>query len=55
MKTLILGGVRSGKNRLAERMASDTEQPIIYIATATALDTEMQTRIEKHREHRPDH
>jgi adenosylcobinamide kinase / adenosylcobinamide-phosphate guanylyltransferase len=54
MKTLILGGVRSGKSRLAERMAAETKRPVIYIATATALDAEMQTRIETHREHRPE-
>ena len=55
MKTLILGGVRSGKSRLAERLASESVLPVIYIATATALDKEMQTRIETHRTHRPDH
>ncbi len=55
MKTLILGGARSGKSRLAERLASKSGLPVIYIATATALDEEMQTRIETHRTHRPDH
>jgi len=54
MKTLILGGVRSGKSRLAERIASETGLPVIYIATATALDDEMRTRIEEHRTHRPE-
>ncbi|MDH5356087.1 MAG: bifunctional adenosylcobinamide kinase/adenosylcobinamide-phosphate guanylyltransferase [Gammaproteobacteria bacterium] len=55
MKTLILGGVRSGKSRLGEQLASDSGLPVIYIATATADDTEMQMRIESHRESRPDH
>lgn len=55
MKTLILGGVRSGKSRLAERLASESELSVIYIATATALDEEMQARIETHRTHRPGH
>jgi len=55
MKTLILGGVRSGKSRLAERLASESGLPVIYIATATAVDEEMQVRIETHRSHRPDH
>ncbi len=55
MKTLILGGVRSGKSRLAEQMAAQTNLPVVYIATAMALDDEMQTRITKHRTHRPKH
>lgn len=55
MKTLILGGVRSGKSRLAERCATDSNLPVHYVATATAEDEEMQKRIASHREHRPDH
>lgn len=55
MKTLILGGVRSGKSRLAERLAIESELPVIYIATATADDEEMQARIESHRKTRPAH
>jgi adenosylcobinamide kinase/adenosylcobinamide-phosphate guanylyltransferase len=55
MKTLILGGVRSGKSRLAEEMAITTNKPVIYIATAQARDNEMRERIDKHRKHRPKH
>jgi len=54
MKTLILGGVRSGKSRLAEHLASGSGLPVSYIATATADDAEMQRRIETHRQSRPD-
>ncbi len=55
MKTLILGGIKSGKSRLAETHAANTGKRVIYIATATANDDEMHRRIEHHRESRPSH
>ena len=55
MHQLILGGARSGKSRLAEKLASDSTLPVIYIATSQPLDGEMSARVAHHRERRPDH
>lgn len=54
-KTLILGGIKSGKSRLAEQRASNSELPVCYFATARAGDSEMQQRIARHRQQRPAH
>lgn len=53
MQTLILGGARSGKSRYAEQLARQSQKTVIYIATAEAQDSEMQTRIAHHQASRP--
>lgn len=55
MLQLILGGARSGKSRLAEKLATDSALEVVYIATSQPLDGEMNQRIAHHRERRPSH
>ncbi|MCC8975087.1 bifunctional adenosylcobinamide kinase/adenosylcobinamide-phosphate guanylyltransferase [Bradyrhizobium brasilense] len=49
---LITGGARSGKSRRAEFRARSFPGQPVYIATAEALDAEMDERIAKHRARR---
>ena len=52
--TFVTGGARSGKSSFAERLASTTGDPVLYIATLEPLDDEMRDRIARHREQRPE-
>lgn len=51
--TFILGGARSGKSSHAQHLAQAHGGQVLYVATATAGDDEMKTRIENHRAERP--
>ena len=51
---LILGGVRSGKSRYAQQLASDVGKRVLFLATAGAGDDEMKHRISKHKSSRPE-
>lgn len=51
--TLLVGGVRSGKSRLAVRLARRRGGPVMVIATGEPRDEEMAERIRLHRAERP--
>jgi len=50
---LIIGGARSGKSRFAQELALKLGESVLFVATATAGDEEMQHRIEEHQRARP--
>ncbi len=60
MRTLVLGGVRSGKSRWAEAALTEslkTDQPVHYLATGRVADSDpaWRQRVDAHRDRRPPH
>ncbi|MBV8930424.1 MAG: bifunctional adenosylcobinamide kinase/adenosylcobinamide-phosphate guanylyltransferase [Mycobacteriaceae bacterium] len=60
MRTLVLGGIRSGKSRWAELAIGEAvgpEQPVRYLATGQDADSDdaWAQRVAAHRERRPSH
>lgn len=51
---LVTGGARSGKSSFGEAQFN-SQETILYIATAQAFDEEMKERIRRHRNQRPSH
>lgn len=53
MRTLITGGVKSGKSTRALQTAQEMfGRPRVFVATAEAFDDEMRTRIDAHKRER---
>ncbi len=50
---LLLGGARSGKSRFTQEYARRNGENVLFVATATAGDEDMQRRIERHKKDRP--
>jgi adenosylcobinamide kinase/adenosylcobinamide-phosphate guanylyltransferase len=60
VRTLVLGGIRSGKSQWAEAAIAEsagTGRPVCYVATGATLDgdTEWSARVAAHRARRPSH
>ena len=57
MITLVLGGARSGKSMVAERLAARLPGPVTYVATlvtaSIGADVEMSARVAAHQARRP--
>jgi adenosylcobinamide kinase/adenosylcobinamide-phosphate guanylyltransferase len=52
--TLVLGGVRSGKSHYAQQLGERAAR-VVFVATATVGDDEMQRKVERHQSSRPPH
>jgi len=52
MRTLITGGVKSGKSTYALQLALAFPEPRYFLATAEAFDEEMESRIARHKAER---
>jgi len=49
----LLGGARSGKSALAQRVAATSGRPVVVVVTAEPRDADMAERIRRHQSSRP--
>ena len=54
MRTLLVGGARSGKSSLAVEIGIRHDGPVVFVAAAEAFDDDLAQRIARHRDERPD-
>jgi adenosyl cobinamide kinase/adenosyl cobinamide phosphate guanylyltransferase len=54
MLTLLLGGARSGKSRLAVEMGRRHGGPVTFVATSIPFDESLTDRVARHRADRPE-
>lgn len=50
---LVLGGTRSGKSEIAEKIALESSDHVTYVATCIAGDAELKERVVRHQARRP--
>lgn len=55
MRTLLVGGARSGKSTLAVQMGERQTAPVTFVATAEPFDDDLRERVARHRLERPAH
>lgn len=55
MRTLLVGGARSGKSTLAVQMGERHGAPVTFVATAEPFDDDLRDRVARHRLERPTH
>ena len=53
--TLLLGGQKAGKSRLAARHAEASGRPVVVVTPAVVRDEEFAARVKRHRADRPSH
>lgn len=54
MLVVVTGGARSGKSTFAVEYGRRHPGPVVFVATAPAIDDDMRVRIDRHRAERPD-
>jgi adenosylcobinamide kinase/adenosylcobinamide-phosphate guanylyltransferase len=54
MLTIVTGGARSGKSTYAVELGTRHAGPVVFVATAPRIDGDMEARIARHRNERPD-